>query len=65
MTSIAQAANQLRDLLRPRGAGQPVNEHVVEHVRVPQPDFDAMQRLISQRLPEAESPKNDRGDDPN
>lgn len=48
--NVALAASPLRDVLRPRSAGEPVNTHVVEQVLEPQPDFEAMQRTIEQPL---------------
>jgi hypothetical protein len=48
--SVVQAAIKLRDLIRPKGTGEPVNIHVVQQVKVPQPDFDAMQRIIEQPI---------------
>ena len=50
MWNIALATGSVRDLLRPRRSGEPVNVHVVESVREPAPDFDAMQRTIEQRV---------------
>jgi hypothetical protein len=38
MLNTAIAATQLRDLLRPRGSGEPVNVNVVESVKDPRPD---------------------------
>ncbi len=64
MTSVAQAANKLRDLIRPKSAGEPVNTHIIEQVKVPQPDFDAMQRIIEQPIAPVSPPKTEGGDDP-
>jgi hypothetical protein len=61
MTNFAQAANRLGDLIRPKSAGEPVNAHVVEQVKVPQPDFDAMQRIIEQSAAPTSQPT-ERGD---
>ncbi len=47
MNSLALASIRLSDVLSPKGEGEPVNVHVVEPVREPEPDFSAMQRLIS------------------
>ena len=40
------AATKLGEALQPKSVGQPVNIHVVPARKEPQPDFDAMQRLI-------------------
>jgi hypothetical protein len=40
------ASTKLSEFLTPRREGEPVNVHVVPTVREPQPDFDAMQRVI-------------------
>jgi hypothetical protein len=51
------AATKLQDALRPQAKGEPVNAHVVEFVRQPQPDYDALQKTLSgdekPRAPEA------------
>ncbi len=39
-------STKLADLLNVKSVGEPVNVHVVESVEEPQPDFDAMQRMI-------------------
>ena len=38
---------RISDLTRPQVSGEPVNIHVVPRVSEPQPDFDAMQRIIA------------------
>jgi hypothetical protein len=39
-------------------SGEPVNVHVVREVKLPEPDFEAMQKLISQQPnPAAEDTK--------
>jgi hypothetical protein len=63
MANIAQTADKLRDLIRPKGTGEPVNAHVVQQVKVPQPDFDAMRRIIEEPIgPVPAPPKADRDD---
>ncbi len=44
MFSVANT--KLTDLLQPKSTGEPVNVHVVELLREPKPDFEAMKRLI-------------------
>lgn len=63
MASVAQAATKLRDLIRPKGTGEPVNAHVIEQVKVPQPDFDAMQRIIEQPIAPVQTPRKQDRDD--
>jgi hypothetical protein len=36
----------VEELFRPKPVGEPVNMHVVEPVKEPEPDFEAMRRLI-------------------
>jgi hypothetical protein len=43
----AIASTNLGDFLRPRETGEQINAHVVSSVREPQPNFIAMQNLIS------------------
>jgi hypothetical protein len=62
MLNIAQAASKLGDLIRPKSTGEPINAHVVEQVKVPQPDFDAMQRIIEQPIAPVSPPKRDDSD---
>jgi len=62
MTKFALASVQLRELLRPRRSGEPVNVHVVDSVKEPQPDFDAMQRAIEQKFDSPQPPKQERDD---
>jgi hypothetical protein len=40
------AATKLSDLLKATSLGETVNVHVVQSVREPQPDFDAMKLVI-------------------
>jgi hypothetical protein len=40
------AATKLSDALRPKTEGEPVNVHVVRAQKEPQPDFEAMRKLI-------------------
>lgn len=47
MNSFALASMKLSELMVPKSTGEPVNAHVVESAREPQPDFDAMLRTIS------------------
>ena len=44
MSSIA--AMDVTEILRSRRVGETVNSHVVESVRQPAPDFDAMKRAV-------------------
>lgn len=46
MTWDSVASTKLADVLKPKSTGEPVNVHVVQSVREPQPDFAAMQRLV-------------------
>lgn len=41
------AAVDLVDLVRPKPQGERVNSHVIQVVREPVPDFEAMRRLVS------------------
>ena len=43
----AIAAIKPTDLLRPTKVGDPVNVHVVEPMKEPEPDFEALRRMIS------------------
>ena len=63
MRNVALAATKLRDILRPKAPGEPVNAHVVPQVPEPQPDFDAMQRVIQQTFPPVSEPSNPARDD--
>jgi hypothetical protein len=36
----------VEQLFRPKPVGEPVNMHVVDPVKQPEPDFEAMRRLI-------------------
>ena len=47
MTNSAIAAIKLADLLKPTEEGEPVNVHVVESTKEPEPDFEALRRMIS------------------
>jgi hypothetical protein len=49
MTWDSVAATKLADLIKPTSSGEPVNAHVVESVREPQPDFAAMKRTVEGR----------------
>jgi len=40
------ASTKVSDLTSPKVTGEPVNVHVVEPIRSPEPDFDAMRKLI-------------------
>jgi hypothetical protein len=42
----AVASIDLERLFRPIPVGEPVNMHVVESVKEPEPDFEAMRRLV-------------------
>ena len=57
MTWDSVASTKLADVLKPKSAGEPVNVHVVQSVREPQPDFAAMQRLIESGGHKAAEPK--------
>jgi hypothetical protein len=41
------AATKIFDALRPKSEGDPVNVHVVPYEKVPEPDFEAMRKLIA------------------
>jgi hypothetical protein len=41
------AATKILDALRPKSEGEPVNTHVVPQQTQPEPDFEAMRRLIA------------------
>jgi len=43
------ASMKLVDLLRPQSNGETVNVHVVDSVKEPKPDFDAMKRVIEEK----------------
>jgi hypothetical protein len=40
------AATDFAEIFRPKSSGETVNVHVVESVKEPQPDFEAMRRII-------------------
>jgi hypothetical protein len=40
-------AVRLSEVMKPRYVGKQVNTHVVRAIPSPQPDYDAMQRLVS------------------
>jgi hypothetical protein len=44
--TVALGNIDLSELLRRRPAGEPVNTHVVEATPEPQPDFEAMRKLV-------------------
>ncbi len=55
------AATKLSDLLKPTTLGETVNVHVVQSASEPQPNFDAMKRLIeSGNLPAHDGPQRER-----
>jgi hypothetical protein len=55
------AATKLSDLVKPTAVGEPVNVHVVQPAHEPQPDFDAMKRLIESGLtPKDDGPSRER-----
>ncbi len=43
---IKITATKLQDALRLQAKGEPANAHVVDFVRQPQPDYDAMQKTL-------------------
>jgi hypothetical protein len=47
MDLTAIAMTKLPDLLQAKTQGETVNPHVVTSVKEPEPDFSAMQRLLS------------------
>lgn len=59
MDSSGLASIKLSEVLRPKSEGQQVNVHVVESAKEPQPDFAAMQRLISGAAERARAPDRD------
>jgi hypothetical protein len=56
------AATDLADILKPKSSGETVNVHVVESAKEPQPDFEAMRRIIEAGVPSREgaSPERER-----
>ena len=46
MTYNTIAATKVSDLTRPKSVGTPVNTHVVQAVKEPTPDYEAMRRVI-------------------
>jgi hypothetical protein len=49
----------LEQLFRPKPVGEPVNMHVVERVKEPEPDFEAMQRIIESGVEREKVPPRD------
>ena len=48
MTKNAVAAIKISDVLRPKGGGEtPVNTHVVTRPPEPEPDYEAMRRVVA------------------
>jgi hypothetical protein len=55
------ASTKVSDFSSSKVAGEPVNVHVVKSVRSPQPDFDAMRKLIESPEQAKELPDLNRG----
>lgn len=47
MDHSAIAQTRLSDMLKVTSVGEPVNVHVVAPMKEPEPDFDAMEQLVS------------------
>ncbi len=61
------AAMQLSDSLRPKRAGEVINVHVVSYEKSPEPDFEAMRKIVAgaddkkpERTKVREIPQNER-----
>jgi hypothetical protein len=46
--NFSAAAMTVRDVLKPKETGRQVVSHVLENVKEPQPDFEAMKRILSE-----------------
>jgi hypothetical protein len=45
--NFSAAAMTIQDVLKPKETGRQVVSHVLENVKEPQPDFEAMKRILS------------------
>jgi hypothetical protein len=52
-------SSDLEQLFRPKSVGEPVNTHVVERVKEPAPDFEAMRRVIETGVEREKVPARD------
>jgi hypothetical protein len=59
--NAAVAATKLSELIREKSKGEPVNVHVVEAIREPKPDFEAMRKTIEGNR-ESKAPGTEKGE---
>jgi hypothetical protein len=53
--NFSAVAMTIQEVLRPKEVGEQVVSHVLENVRQPEPDFEAMKRILSAPLPAHEA----------
>ena len=49
----------LKEVLRPKEAGEPVVLHVLPDAQEPKPDFDAMKRILTESSPPRKAVEDD------
>jgi hypothetical protein len=59
MLLLSLGSTDLEQLFRPKPVGEPVNTHVVERVKEPAPDFDAMRRIVETGVEREKAPARD------